>query len=61
MSTLFVELISILVNANMYFNYFNITILTLFFYISIQYDCKTFERLENHRNLQQKLCTDVQK
>ena len=52
MSTLFVELISILVNASMYFNYdFDF----IFFYISTRYDCELVKwnigRLDKHPNL----------
>ena len=62
MSTLFVELISILVNTSMYFNYhFDFIFFTLAQNTIVNWWIEILGRLDKHQTPQPELCAEVQK
>ena len=62
MPTLFAELISILVDASMYFNYdFDFIFFTLVHKTIMNLWSETLGRLDEHKKLQLELCTEDEK
>ena len=60
MSTLFVELISILVNTSMYFNYdFDSIFFILAHDTIMNWLSETLGRLDKHQNLRLKFCAEL--